>query len=262
MKYQALFSRATVARAFATVALAAGCASSWALPVFTLTPAAVGLTGSPVTADNIILSDFSRVNFTGGGNFNETGFLSITSFQLGGTNLVTPGLNSTYSLYFQFTGTGHLTLGSDPSTGPTFGQFDALTYTLYGATGNSTFSLPGDVPTVSSTAPQVLATGSLLNGIVFSGVLSPSFVPGASATMTFGVAPGKESFFSPQPFYNVAVTSFVNPISTVHPITGGFTINNGGGSLNFATPIPEPETYALMLAGLGAVAFMARRRRS
>lgn len=29
-----------------------------------------------------------------------------------------------------------------------------------------------------------------------------------------------------------------------------------------AAPIPEPETYALMLAGLGVVAFMARRRRA
>ena len=29
-----------------------------------------------------------------------------------------------------------------------------------------------------------------------------------------------------------------------------------------AVPIPEPETYALMFAGLGAVAFMSRRRRS
>jgi hypothetical protein len=29
-----------------------------------------------------------------------------------------------------------------------------------------------------------------------------------------------------------------------------------------AAPIPEPETYAMLLAGLGLLAFIARRRRN
>jgi hypothetical protein len=49
-------------------------------------------------------------------------------------------------------------------------------------------------------------------------------------------------------------------------------VNNGGQNPDFSnltlfardivsTPIPEPETYALMLAGLGAIGFMSKRRR-
>jgi hypothetical protein len=33
----------------------------------------------------------------------------------------------------------------------------------------------------------------------------------------------------------------------------------GGASVS---PVPEPETYALMLAGLGLVGFMARKRKA
>jgi hypothetical protein len=41
----------------------------------------------------------------------------------------------------------------------------------------------------------------------------------------------------------------------------GIDINNRGQVIANAIPIPEPETYALMLAGLGLVGFMARKKK-
>jgi hypothetical protein len=49
-------------------------------------------------------------------------------------------------------------------------------------------------------------------------------------------------------------------------IPGGYDGDNCGFSDSYGTmvfaPIPEPSTYALMLAGLAAIGFVARRRRS
>lgn len=255
-------------RTAVALAMAAVCASASALPVFTFAPgAALDLEVPSVTADNILISDFSSVTFGAPGTFSDTGFLSVSAFQLGGTTMVPTGLNSTYGMYFQFTGSGTTTLG-DPTSAITTGTFTSLTYTLYGYNGTASFGFDGaNNPTETASGEVVLATGSLINGTVATvpdGGPGPEFTPSASAALTFAVAAGQAGFFAaPDPFYNLSFAAFTNTTTQVEAFDGGFRIRQGGGAINFgSTPvIPEPETYAMMLAGLAAIGFVARRRR-
>jgi hypothetical protein len=58
--------------------------------------------------------------------------------------------------------------------------------------------------------------------------------------------------------------------AAIDPLTGDFLFSTFGSSNRVVAvhgfmapiPIPEPETYALILAGLGLLGFAARRRRS
>ena len=259
--------------ALTAVALACGSASALALPVFTFNPAgaSTALAGGATTADNIIVSDFSHVTVNPiTGAFTESGFLSVQSFQLVGAVAASPGLNSTYGLYLSFSGTGQQTPG-DLLTSFTNGTFTSLDYTLWGYNG-PTASFGFDAsnnPTTSAVGSVALATGSLIQGSVNTapafGSSGPSFVPSANATVTFETVDSESGFFvDPSPFYDLSFAAFTNTVSQVEVISPNeFRIRQGGGAFNFGvSPIPEPETYALMLAGLGMVGFMARRRKA
>lgn len=251
--------------ALAAIALTSACSASWALPTFTYNPNAIpGVSGATsVTGDNFIIADYSTIKFGGvpvGTTFTEQGFLSVQSVQLGGTTLSVPGLNSAYGLYVSFNGSG--TLAS-----PTVGSFTSLNYTLFGyaggpatfgvnpATKDTTVTLPGGV------TPVALATGTLVGGDVGA---TPRGALFADATVTLtptASGPGSGFFTSPTPFYSRAEASFIAPQSNTMPFMGGVVITQGGGNFSLNTPVPEPKTYAMMLAGLAAIGFLAKRRK-
>jgi len=89
-----------------------------------------------------------------------------------------------------------------------------------------------------------------------------SYLPGA------GTQAGLAGAISvTNPFGNIVVNSIT--FAAAQGISGGLCGSTGTGvctnqsdySVVAVTPVPEPSTYALMLAGLGAVAFVTRRRR-
>ena len=66
---------------------------------------------------------------------------------------------------------------------------------------------------------------------------------------------------------SASTTGSFSPLVNPYSLTIGVAISRSSagtstGDLNMqVSPIPEPETYALMMAGLGAIGFVARRRK-
>ena len=122
----------------------------------------------------------------------------------------------------------------------------SLVLTIYSPTGTALFS------SGSVTCPTLGGACNFPN--TFSGAGNSGFVfrlSSAQAIMaqTFAFGAG---------FAN----NYIGLSAAASNATGGFETffaASAGGTT--VTPVPEPETYALMLAGLGALGFVAKRRR-
>ena len=126
------------------------------------------------------------------------------------------------------------------------------------------------------TSPMTVSfnlAASSATGVGFTAGASPPSLPGGNsygfvtdtafdsdrrrASPTWGIDPGEHAAFS---FSGAATSSF-----DAGTLAAGVHVRrlvNGQSESFVTTAIPEPSTYALMLAGLGLVGFMARRRRS
>ena len=143
-------------------------------------------------------------------------------------------------------GFGYGTIG--PISGP---AYLGVSDTLFGSIGNTfldhvTFTVaPGYNFTLTTTLNQLTGI-NLLAAELWNGAGTTQYATGTpfliTSTTPSILAPGA---------YDLRVTG------TLSAASGFFN-----ASVNFnSAPIPEPETYAMMLAGLGLMGFVARRRR-
>ena len=229
-------------------------------------PATWNASGTAFTFDNITLQTYSNVDVTGGTAFTTQGFLNLFSFQNGATLTQLPNVGITgapYSLYVAFTGTG-----TQSPTVPSVGSFSTLNYTLFQASGVTSFadSNSDGIFEAFGGPATALGTGSLIAGTSIT-TSSPAGST-AAATTLFVPDSGAGSFFVDPNVATVLTiaTAFTatGTVTKLIPLGGGdfrLSINGGGGNAT-VSPIPEPGVYAMMLSGLGLVGFAARRRRS
>lgn len=186
--------------------------------------------------------------------------------------------------YGPFTAPLTLDHGTD-TQGQHYEQSHAVRFTLTGETkitsiqaaidnlsGTGKLTL-GIMASVSDEFAAELPSGKLLYSSELTGVVSGANLSNLNWTLGAGTywltgsaynadATWTSGFFAEHAISNTPGTwtgGYTDIFSPAALIEGTMLMPGGNGGVN---PVPEPETYALMLAGVALVSFMSRRKRA
>ena len=181
---------------------------------------------------------------------------TVTGISAGGgaVTVTFAATGGTASIFFDNAASGGVkavtNTGSGFDDGHLVGQFDVVA-----GTGLSNFTTFAGGAGLGATQYDFVISGSAVDANYISGLSGP--IGDMHFTSSQVIPPGTSTTTG----FHLGTPSNAPDIYATTPTDGNLLLKVDGSNTFTAAAVPEPETYALMLAGLGAIGFMTRRRR-